>query len=121
MPEPSGPLPGLYLLNTDGGMEPGRAPRRTGEPLREAAIGGLLRTPRFEVVAKISEPIGPTTHNAAEYRALIRGLETALDHEVKQLRAYMDSGLVVDQLNDLSTVNEPHLRELHGVVAELRR
>jgi probable phosphoglycerate mutase len=120
MAESSGNLRGLYVLNTDGGMEPGRTPRRAGEPLRDAAIGGVLRTPRLAVLAEISEAIGPVTHNVAEYRALIRGLETALDHGVQRLRAYMDSELVVDQVNGLSVVKEPRLRELHGVVDELR-
>lgn len=119
MAEPSGSLRGLYILNTDGGMEPGRAPRRAGEPLRDAAIGGILRTPRLAVLAEISEAIGPATHNAAEYKALIRGLEVALDHEVQQLRVYMDSGVVVDQVNGFSKVKEPRLRTLHDVVDDL--
>lgn len=120
MAEPSGSLRGLYILSTDGGMEPGRTPRRAGEPLRNAAIGGILRTPRLAVLAEISEAIGPATHNVAEYRALIRGLEVALDHGVQRLRVYMDSELVVDQVNGLSTVKEPRLRELHDVVDDLR-
>lgn len=120
MPEPSGSLRGLYILNTDGGMEPGRSPRRAGEPLRDAAIGGILRTPRLAVLAEVSEALGPATHNVAEYRALIRGMEIALDHGVQRLRAYMDSELVTDQVNGLSTVKEPGLRELHEVVDELR-
>jgi probable phosphoglycerate mutase len=119
MPELSGSLRGLYILSTDGGMEPGRTPRRAGEPLRHAAIGGVLRTPRLAVLADISEAIGLATHNVAEYRALIRGMEIALDHGVQRLRAYMDSELVVDQVNGLATVKEPRLRELHDVVEEL--
>ena len=65
---------GYYLLNTDGGMA-SNGRRRSGEPLGIAAIGALLRTPRLAPVAEISEAIGPATHNAAEYRALIKGLK----------------------------------------------
>ena len=49
---------GYYLLNTDGGMaSDGR--RRSGDPLGQAAIGALLRTPRLVTVAQISKAIGP--------------------------------------------------------------
>src|SRR5262245_60044390 len=70
--EPAGLTSGYYLLNTDGG--------NNGNPLGGAAIGALLRTRRLVAVAGISKPIGPATHNVAEYRALIEGLTLARDH-----------------------------------------
>lgn len=109
---------GYYLLNTDGGMT-SNGRRRSGEPLGQAAIGALLRTPRLAVVAEVSRPIGPATHNVAEYRALIEGLNLAHDHGVKRVRVYMDSELVVDQVNGLSAVRQTHLRELHEVASRL--
>lgn len=109
---------GYYLLNTDGGSASTWG-RRSGDPLPVAAIGALLRTSRLATVAQISEAIGPATHNVAEYRALIAGLKLARDYGIERMRVYMDSELVVDQVNGLSTVRQAHLKELHEVAKGL--
>src|SRR3954452_10243597 len=96
---------GYYLLNADGGNR--------GDPLGRAAIGALLRTRRLETVDQISKAIGPATHNVAEYQALIEGLKLARGYEVQQIRVYMDSEIVVDQVNGVSAVRKAHLSELH--------
>ncbi len=113
--ELAAPKRGYFLLNTDGG----NLRRRPGEPLTHAAIGVLLRTRRLAPVAQISEAIGPATHNVAEYRALIAGLTLARRHGVRQIRAYTDSELVVDQVNGVSAVRQEHLRELHAAATGL--
>jgi ribonuclease HI len=64
-------------------------------------------------VDQISEEIGLATHNVAEYRALIKGLTLAREYEIQHIRVYMDSELVVDQMNGRSTVRQAHLGELH--------
>src|SRR5918999_463707 len=102
---------GYYLLNTDGG--------NSGDPLGRAAIGALLRTRRLVTVDQISKPIGPATHNVAEYRALIEGLELARQYGIQRIRVYMDSELVVDQVNDVSAVRQAHLSALHEVASSL--
>ena len=94
-----------YLLNTDGGMA-SNGRRRSGDPLGRAAIGALLRTPRLVTVAQISKAIGPATQNVAEYRALIEGLTLARDYGIQRIRVYMDSELVVDQVNGVSAVRK---------------
>jgi ribonuclease HI len=94
-----------YLLNADGG--------NSGNPLGHAAIGVLLRTRRLVTVAQISKLVSPATHNVAEYQALIEGLKLARGYGVQRIRAYMDSELVVDQVNRDSTVRQAHLIELH--------
>ena len=111
--EPAGLKRGYYLLNTDGG--------NAGDPLGRAAIGAILRvrTPRLVTVAQISKAIGPATHNVAEYRALIEGLKLARDYGVPRIRVYMDSELVVDQVNRVSAVRQEHLSELHKVASSL--
>ena len=110
MSEPvTAPKPGYFLLNTDAG----HLPREAGGPLPEAAIGVLLRTRRLAVVAHVSRAIGPATHNVAEYRALIAGLNLAREHGVRHIRIYADSEVVVDQVNGRSKVKQPHLVPLH--------
>jgi ribonuclease H / adenosylcobalamin/alpha-ribazole phosphatase len=111
----AGPNHAYYLLNTDGG----NVRRRPGEPLSHAAIGALLRTRRLVTVDQISKAIGPATHNVAEYRALIEGLKLARDYGIQQIRVYMDSELVVDQVNGVSEVRQAHLSELHEVAGSL--
>ena len=118
MIEPSALKRGYYLLNTDGGSESTRG-RRSGDPLPVAAIGVLLRTRRLVNVAQISKEIGAATHNVAEYRALIEGLELARGHGIHRLRVFMDSELVVDQVNGFSAVKQAHLSELHAVASNL--
>lgn len=102
---------GYYLLNTDGG--------NGADPFGHAAIGALLRTRRLVMVAQISKAIGPATHNVAEYRALIEGLQLARDHGIQRIRVYMDSELVVDQMNGLSAVRQAHLGDLHEAASSL--
>lgn len=84
-----------------------------------AANGTLLRTRRLVRVAEISEVIGPATHNVAEYQALIQGLGLAHDYEIERLRVYMDSELVVEQLNGVSAVRQAHLMDLHEGASSL--
>ena len=102
---------GYYLLNTDGG--------NAGDPLSMAAIGVVLRKPSLAHLDALSEPIGPATHNVAEYRALIEGLRLALSHGVERIRVYMDSELVVEQMNGRAAVKKPHLARLHNEAEQL--
>jgi ribonuclease HI len=110
--EPADLKRGCYLLNTDGG--------NLGNPLGRAAIGALLRTRRLVTVAQISKAIDPATHNVAEYQALIEGLKLARKHGIQRLRVYMDSELVVDQVNGLSAVRQAHFTDLHETASNLK-
>jgi ribonuclease HI len=56
----------------------------------------------------------------AEYQALIQGLKLARDHGIERIRVYMDSELVVDQVNGLSAVRQAHLMELQEVASSLK-
>jgi ribonuclease HI len=102
------PKPGRYLLNTDAGVRKGKA-----------AIGVVLSDPDDNLVAIRSEKIGRAMIQEAEYKALIRGLELALDHGIQKVRAYLDNQLVVDQINGLAAVNSKTLVPLHGEALEL--
>jgi ribonuclease HI len=111
-------LPGYYILNTDGGMaSSGR--RRSGDPPGPAAVGAVLRTPRLAPLDDLSKAIGPASHHAAEYRGLIEGLKLARKHSIKRIRVYMDSELVVDQMNRLSAVKNDDLKALNTCAREI--
>ena len=109
--EPAGVTRGYYLLNTDGGNR--------GDRLGRAAIGALSRTRRLVTVAQISKEIGPATHNVAEYHGLIEGLKLAREHGIYRIRVYMDSEIVVDQVNGVSAVRQAHLSELYKEARDL--
>ena len=64
------------------------------------------------VLREISEAIGRCTNNVAEYTALIRGVEAALEMGTTHARAFSDSELVVRQINGAYKVKSAHLLSL---------
>ncbi len=60
------------------------------------------------------------TNNVAEYLALIRGLELALDQGVERLEVRGDSQLVIRQVTGAWRCRQPHLRPLRDRARELR-
>ena len=61
---------------------------------------------------KISEYIGITTNNVAEYSALIRGLVEAQSLGLKKIEVFLDSELLVKQITGVYKIRSPHLRPL---------
>jgi ribonuclease HI len=57
--------------------------------------------------------IGKATNNEAEYRALIEGLQAAKEWKPDRLEVYLDSKLVVEQINGAYRVKKPELLPLH--------
>ncbi|MFM7225145.1 MAG: ribonuclease HI family protein [Actinomycetota bacterium] len=101
------------LLFADGGARGNPGP---------AAIGAVLLDPATDPptrLATVSERIGETTNNVAEYRAVIAGLEAAQAFPARCLRVRADSMLVIEQLRGVWKVRQPHLRPLHARAREL--
>jgi ribonuclease HI len=63
--------------------------------------------------------IGVATNNQAEYHALIDGLKAIADWKPDSLEVYLDSKLVVEQVNGKWKVKEAGLQELHREAVEL--
>ncbi len=95
--------PEILHLYTDGGSRGNPGP---------AAIGMVIKTPEGEVLEEKGKCIGRATNNEAEYRALIEGLELAKKYKPEKLFCFLDSSLVVNQLNGHFKVKQPHLRQL---------
>lgn len=89
-------------LFTDGGARGNPGP---------AAVGGVLYQ-GDKLLADFSKYIGETTNNVAEYQALIDGLELAIKNQVTELDCYLDSKLVVEQVNKNWKIKEAHLQKL---------
>ena len=80
-----------------------------------SAIGAVVFDPSSDpprLLAEVSERIGITTNNVAEYRALIAGLEAARAFPARRLRVRGDSMLVIKQVLGEWRVKQPHLRPL---------
>ncbi len=61
---------------------------------------------------RLSEYIGNATNNVAEYSALIRGLEKARSLGVRTIDIYLDSELLVKQMNGMYKVKNKNLYRL---------
>ena len=90
-------------LSTDGGSRGNPGP---------AAYGYVLETDDGTVLDARGETIGVATNNVAEYRALLAGLEAALDRGVDELEVVSDSELLVKQMRGEYKVKNDALREL---------
>ena len=80
-----------------------------------SAIGAVVIDPATDPprrLATVSERIGVTTNNVAEYRALIAGLEAAEPFGARRMCVRADSKLVVEQVKGTWKVKQPHLRPL---------
>jgi ribonuclease HI len=87
----------------------------------EAAIGVVLKTPLQKILEPISERIGwVKSHNVAEYRAFVRGLEAARSYGVEHLRVCLDSQLIVDQMTGRSQVKSENLKPLYNQAVSLK-
>lgn len=76
------------ILHTDGGARGNPGP---------AGIGVVLEVGDQKKLFK--KYIGESTNNQAEYQALVLGLEEAIKLGVAEVDCYLDSELVVKQLN----------------------
>jgi hypothetical protein len=93
-----------YLLHADG------SGTGTTDNPAQGAIGVVLRGPDGHLIAEISKRIGPAINTVAEYRALIEGLKLARSRGIQRIRVFLDSELVVDQVNGRAKVGKEHIR-----------
>jgi len=99
-------------LSTDGGARGNPGP---------AAYGYVLEADNGTVLAAHGETIGTATNNVAEYRALIAGLEKALEVGVDEVEVVSDSELLVKQMRGEYKVKNEALRDLSLQAAGLAR
>ena len=95
------------LIFSDGGARGNPGP---------AAIGAIVLDPTTDPptrLATVSERIGVTTNNVAEYRAVIAGLEAARTYGARVAHVRSDSMLVIRQLEGAWQVKQAHLRSLY--------
>jgi ribonuclease HI len=99
-------------LSTDGGARGNPGP---------AAYGYVLEADDGTVLDARGETIGVATNNVAEYRALIAGLEKAIELGIDELEVVSDSELLVKQMQGEYRVKNEALRELNDEANSLER
>ena len=99
-------------LYTDGGSRGNPGP---------AAAAYVLETDDGTVLEARGEAIGVATNNVAEYRALVAGLEKALERGLDEVEVVSDSELLVKQMNGEYRVKNAALVELSLDAARLAR
>lgn len=91
------------ILYTDGGARGNPGP---------AGIGIVIKNESGETIEAYGRYIGETTNNQAEYKALISALEKAAELGANEVACFLDSELVVKQLNHEYKVRDPDLAPL---------
>ena len=74
-----------------------------------SGIGILFVSPDKYMIPHAFSLLEPCTNNAAEYQALITGLELALESGITMLEAFGDSQLIVNQMNQEYEIRKPDL------------
>ncbi len=91
------------IANIDGGARGNPGP---------AAYGVIIRNPKGEVVAELSQYLGHQTNNFAEYSGLLAALDYAVREKIASLKVRSDSELLVRQMKGVYKVKNLALQEL---------
>lgn len=86
-----------------------------------AAIGAVIKDEQQKKLVKISQYIGQSTNNQAEYQAVIAALKAAIRFNAAEVTLYIDSELIVRQLAGSYKVKSFSLFPLYTEAAELSK
>ena len=101
----------MYKLFSDGGS-------RSNPGL--SATGCIIFNKDNLLIDFSSTFLGISTNNEAEYKALHEGIQLAIKKDIKELTCYLDSELVVKQLNGLYKINKSELKILNSEIIRLK-
>lgn len=93
------------ILNTDGGARGNPGP---------GAIGIVIQDSKRNILETYKRKIGKATNNEAEYKALIKGLELALNHTNNHVICYLDSELVQKQAIGEYQVKAVNIKKIYN-------
>lgn len=102
-----------YTIQADGGARGNPGP---------AGAGAIIRDAAGKTVFTVSEFLGHTTNNVAEYTAVLRaleGLSQVAGAKDADIRIEMDSELVVKQMRGEYKIKHPNLKPLAAGVGQL--
>jgi ribonuclease HI len=103
-----------FIVHTDGGARGNPGP---------AAIGVVIEDDTKKVVQKFGKQIGVATNNVAEYTAVCESLKALqpIAGESPDIEFFLDSTLVVNQLNGIFKIKDPTLRQLATAIRILEQ
>ena len=78
----------------------------------KAGIGVIIKDEKGKEITHLSKSIGLATNNQAEYTALIYGLEKAKALKAEEVKCFLDSKLVVEQINRRYKIKDGNLGRL---------
>ncbi len=84
----------------------------------DASIGVSISLDGKEIHT-ISRKIGIATNNEAEYQALIDALNYCIVNSIKEIEVFLDSNLVVEQVNKNFKVKAGNLKTLNSKVESM--
>lgn len=99
-----------YLLYTDGGSR--------GNP-GHSGVGYAIYDLSGSVIQEGCEYIGIAVSGVAEYQAVLRGLEAALNLGIKNLEVRVDNLMIAKQMNGLYQVKNRELWPIHERIVKL--
>jgi mutator protein MutT len=97
---------------TDGGSRGNPGP---------SASGYVLMNEDEEVLEEGGEYLGITTNNQAEYQAVKLALENAKKYQPKEISFFIDSLLVVNQMNGVFKIKSKELWPIHEAIKQLAK
>jgi len=93
------------IIYADGGSRGNPGVAGSGTVIYDASGQRILREIVYVVGTK-------STNNVAEYNGLLRGLEAATEMGATEVEFYMDSKLVVEQINGRWKIKHPDMQKL---------
>ncbi len=78
----------------------------------EAGCGIVLQDQKGNILQTKGKYLGQGTNNTAEYEGLLGCLELAAPFNPEELEVFSDSLLLVNQINGVYRIKQPHLQRL---------
>jgi len=85
----------------------------------QGGAGAVLMDENGNIVATAKYSLGLCTNNIAEYKALILGMDEALKRQCRHLHIFLDSELLVNQINGTYKIKNENLKVLMRDVRKL--
>ena len=95
----------MFKVYTDGGSRGNPGP---------SAAAGVIFSPEHKQLLEISKYLGIQTNNYAEYTGLIITLEKCISLNILNVEVFMDSKLVVEQMNGNYKVKKLQILYTHA-------
>jgi ribonuclease HI len=84
-----------------------------------SALGVVIKTTKGEIIEEIGEFLGEQTNNYAEYMAVVKAMEYLKQKNIRKADFFLDSQLVVRQLNGQYKIKSDNIKHLNQKVNEL--